>query len=427
MTCSPPPEPRPSATSTRRPSPSPARSSSRTRPWPPTSRPRRRDRPAAAGVLPLRGPRRRRRLVPRAPAGPVHGALMFTIATEDVRGVPTQVWADAPATLLDVWELAAGHGDAPFLVYEDEVTTYARAHDRVDAIAAGLVARFQIQPGDRVAIAARNYPEWALAFWAAIRMGAVAVPLNAWWTGPELAYAVGHSGSRVVLGDAERLERLAPHVDELPDLAGLVGLRTDAAGAVPLAEIEARGGELPRPAIGTDDDATILYTSGTTGRPKGAVGTHRNAVSFLWNGLHIARRGSRGRRRRPGGRAGAVDPADVPALPRGRAAVAPAPLHAGRRQARAPVPLGSRPRRHPHRARRLHRLLRRADHRLRAAGAGARAGRRPVVARRDLVRRHPRAPGAGPPHRRPVRPPGVARQRLRPHRDLRCDGLQRGP
>ncbi len=231
---------------------------------------------------------------------------MFTIATEDVRGVPTKVWADAPDTLLDVWELAAGHGDATFLVYEDEVTSFAEAHRRVDAIAAGLVARFGISVGDRVAIAARNYPEWALAFWAVVRAGAVAVPLNAWWTGPELAYALGHSGSRVVLGDDERLERLAPHVDELVDLVGVVGLRTDAptAGAVPLADVEAGGGDLPRPDLQPDDDATILYTSGTTGRPKGAAGTHRNAVSFLWNGLHM---------RAAAAEAAGVDPSAVPA------------------------------------------------------------------------------------------------------------------
>ena len=231
---------------------------------------------------------------------------MFTIVTEDVRGVPTKVWADAPATLLDVWELAAGHGEAPFLVYEDEITSFAEAHRRVDAIAAGLVDRFGISPGDRVAIAARNYPEWALAFWAVVRAGAVAVPLNAWWTGPELAYAIGHSGSRVLLGDDERLERIAPHVDELADLVGVVGLRTDAptAGAVPLTDVEAGGTELARPDLAPDDDATILYTSGTTGRPKGAVGTHRNAVSFLWNGLHL---------RATAAEAAGVDPSVLPA------------------------------------------------------------------------------------------------------------------
>jgi len=215
---------------------------------------------------------------------------MFDIATETIRGVPTKVWVDAPPTLLDVWELAAGHGDAPFLVYEDEVTSFAEAHRRVDALAAGLAARFGVQPGDRIAITARNYPEWALAFWAVVRAGGVAVPLNAWWTGPELAYALGHSGARVVLADEERLDRLAPEVASLDALVGVVGLRTasTAAGAVPLAEVEAHGVEpLPRPEREPEDDATILYTSGTTGRPKGAVGTHRNATCFLWNGLYL--------------------------------------------------------------------------------------------------------------------------------------------
>ena len=217
----------------------------------------------------------------------------FELGTTTVRGVPTRVWTQAPSTLLDVWEGSAAHADRTFLVYEDERITFAEAHERVEAIAAGLHRRFGVGGGDRIAIAGRNYPEWVLAYWATVRLGAVAVPLNAWWTGPELEYALDHSGARVLLADDERLERVADHVGAL-DLAGVVALRTDAAtaGAVPLAELEAEvaadgTSTAPRPEIDPDDDATILYTSGTTGRPKGAVGTHRNATQFLWSGAHL--------------------------------------------------------------------------------------------------------------------------------------------
>jgi long-chain acyl-CoA synthetase len=217
------------------------------------------------------------------PGGPLE------IATVEVRGVDTRVWLAAPDSLLDVWEGSAAHGNNVFCVYEDERVTFTEAHERVEAIAANLAERWGVGQGDRVAIGGRNSPDWVLAYWATVRLGAVAVPLNAWWTGPELAYALEHSRSKVLFADTERLGRIADHVDDLP-LAGVVGLRTDesTAGAIPLSELETPGAAAAsRPALDTDDDATILYTSGTTGRPKGAVGTHRNAVNFLWNGVYL--------------------------------------------------------------------------------------------------------------------------------------------
>jgi long-chain acyl-CoA synthetase len=218
----------------------------------------------------------------------VPGGLLET-STVEIRGVATRVWVSAPDSLLDVWEASAAHGDNVFCVYEDERITFTEAHARVEAIAGSLADRWGVGQGDRVAIGGRNSPDWVLAYWATVRLGAVAVPLNAWWTGPELAYALDHSRAKVLFADTERLGRVADHVGAL-HLSGVVGLRTDesTAGAVALSEIEDAGGRsAPRPTIDPDDDATILYTSGTTGRPKGAVGTHRNAVNFLWNGVYL--------------------------------------------------------------------------------------------------------------------------------------------
>ena len=161
-------------------------------------------------------------------------------------------------------------------------------------MARNLGDRFGLAKGDRVTIAMRNLPEWAMAFWGASAGGAVVVPLNAWWTGSELHYGLADSGTAVAFVDAARLDRILPHLGELPDLRGVVVTHEDRAAAGPLphaavpvisfAELVGDVGEgtaLPDVEIEPDDDATIFYTSGTTGTPKGAVGTHRNMCTNL--------------------------------------------------------------------------------------------------------------------------------------------------
>src|SRR5205823_5777695 len=211
----------------------------------------------------------------------------FEVVEGDVLGVPTRLWRSAPTSLIEIWQGSRAHGDRDYLVYRDERFTYAEAHAVVERLAARLAADYGLGQGDRFAIAMRNYPEWVLAFWAGISLGAVAVPLNAWWTGPELAYGLSDSASKVLFADDERLERLAPHLGDL-SLAGVVGARTDAGKVAFKDLIETNGGDGSPPSVTVepDDDVTILYTSGTTGRPKGAVGTHRNIGSFLFNLLY---------------------------------------------------------------------------------------------------------------------------------------------
>ena len=208
----------------------------------------------------------------------------FELGEAEIRGVRTRTWANAPASLRDVLTSSRERGDQRFLVYEDERMTFAEHHDAVATLAARLVERYGIVKGDRVAIAMRNYPEWSVAFWAAATVGAVVVPLNAWWTGAELEYGLSDSGARLVFADAERVERLAPHLDAL-DLAGVVVAKGEAAPGVErwgdvLGDVVA-GAELPDVALDPEDDATIFYTSGTTGRSKGALGTHRNICTNL--------------------------------------------------------------------------------------------------------------------------------------------------
>jgi long-chain acyl-CoA synthetase len=219
---------------------------------------------------------------------------MFEMEDVDIRGVPTRVWKNCPANLRVVLELSRGHGDTDYLVYEDERTTYEE-HFRIAATIANVLRdRFGLEKGDRVAIAMRNLPEWAMAFWGAAVAGGVVVPLNAWWTSPELHYGLADSGTRVAFVDAARLDRLLPHLAELPDLRAVVVTHEDRTrvptlpdAAVPVVGFSDLVGTpradvaLPEVTIEPEDDATIFYTSGTTGKPKGAVGTHRNMGTNL--------------------------------------------------------------------------------------------------------------------------------------------------
>jgi long-chain acyl-CoA synthetase len=214
---------------------------------------------------------------------------LFEMEEVVIRGIPTRTWKNAPPSLRAVLELSRGHGAADFLVYEDDHLSFEQHFRTAATLARRLVDDHGVRPGDRVAIAMRNFPEWSLAFFAAASIGAVVVPLNAWWTGPELEYGLADSGSVVLFCDAERAERLRDHLPDLPAVRSTIVAKPEAGLAQPDSAIsfeDAVGdadpaAELPEVAIGPEDDATIFYTSGTTGRPKGALGTQRNICTNL--------------------------------------------------------------------------------------------------------------------------------------------------
>jgi long-chain acyl-CoA synthetase len=208
------------------------------------------------------------------------------VETIDIRGVPTKVWKNAPPSLRAVVEAARAHGGKDFLVYEDERVTFEAFYRAVSAFARKLQAD-GVGKGDRVAIIMRNLPEWVVAFYAASSLGAIVTPLNAWWTGPELEYGLTDSGTKVAIMDAERYQRMVEHFANCPDLVRVYVSREVEEIAHPwvskLEDVLGAAGDwanlpdqpLPEAEIGPEDDATIFYTSGTTGRPKGALATQR--------------------------------------------------------------------------------------------------------------------------------------------------------
>ncbi len=211
----------------------------------------------------------------------------FAIGPAVIGGEDLRVYLTAPTSLRQVWEIAAARGDDVFLVYQDERTTFAEAGAIVRKLVAAL-ADAGVGKGDRVAIAMRNYPEWVTAFWAVQSLGAVVVSMNAWWTTSENEYGLVDSGAVALIADGERYERVRGEPLTRTAVTTVVVARADGAlddGHLHWADVIAAAdpGSLPDVAIDADDDATILYTSGTTGFPKGAVGSNRNHITNIFN------------------------------------------------------------------------------------------------------------------------------------------------
>lgn len=194
--------------------------------------------------------------------------------TEEIGEHGVRTWKHAPGHFRALLEVSAFHGDKVFLVYDEEHITYEQHYRRAATLAGRLVEEYGVAKGDRVAIAMRNYPEWVVSFSAVLACGAIAVPLNAWWTEQELAYGVADCGAKVLIADGERARLLAS--TGVP----LIVARGEAPeGARDFEEVMgevAADVKLPDVELTPEDPATIFYTSGTTGHPKGALGSHRN-------------------------------------------------------------------------------------------------------------------------------------------------------
>src|SRR4051812_21444725 len=237
----------------------------------------------------------------------------FETTVLDLGGIPTTVFKNAPNSLRDIFGAARGYGDDLFLVYEDERLSFNDVMAQVDALGAALVERYGVRKGDRVAIGMRNFPEWVIAFAAITSIGAISVSLNAWWTEDEMDFALEDCGASVLIADEERVERGLASCNRLG--TRIVGVRMGASvpdGVDRYEDVVVAGTPMPEVAIDPDDDATILYTSGTTGRPKGAVSTHRAVVQAL---LGFGCRAAVERLRRPDAPAPSGAPAFILVVP----------------------------------------------------------------------------------------------------------------
>jgi long-chain acyl-CoA synthetase len=222
------------------------------------------------------------------PGGP------FEVVTEPVNGLEMKVYKDRFPNLRSVAEIAAPRGDDdPFIVHGERRIGFGEFFRTADRISASL-AEVGVGRGDRVAVLSANNPEWCLTFWATVDLGAILVGLNGWWKTDEILYGLQDSGAKVLVADRGRFQRIADMVGEAPDLERVYLIDADPSefggapnlhrfGALTDAPPDAPDVGMPTTDIDEDDPAVIFYTSGTTGRPKGAISTHRNMIANLQN------------------------------------------------------------------------------------------------------------------------------------------------
>jgi long-chain acyl-CoA synthetase len=224
------------------------------------------------------------------PGGP------FEVVAEVVDGHEMKVFKDRFPSLRVVAQFAAAHGDKEFLVYGDRRITFTDFLAAANSVSNGLLDA-GVGHGDRVAVLAQNSPEWCMSFWGTVDIGAVLVGLNGWWNTDEIIYGLEDSGAKVLVVDTKRFARIADAIDGIDTLERVYltdAEPEDLSGGSPSAKLRsfaelvaAPTDTFPDVEIDEGDHAVIFYTSGTTGRPKGAISTHRSMVANLQNTVFL--------------------------------------------------------------------------------------------------------------------------------------------
>jgi len=203
---------------------------------------------------------------------------MFELQKKTIRGNEYNVFVNVPQNLYEYFQFALIHGEWEFLAYEDESYKYQEVLNNAAGLAHVLVDQYGLKKGDAVAFSMRNYPEWIYSYMAVTSIGCVAVPLNSWWQGEELDYGITHSEAKVFIGDDERLQRLEGLVENTPRISVRCQANTFT-NTVAFEELVKPKESFPQVEIDPEDDASIMYTSGSTGYPKGVVTTHRSIIN----------------------------------------------------------------------------------------------------------------------------------------------------
>jgi long-chain acyl-CoA synthetase len=212
----------------------------------------------------------------------------FEIVVEDVGGRPMRNWKNREANLREKLARAAERGDATCMVQGERRIAYAELGRRVWGAGHALKDRHGLAKGDRLAVLAYNSPDWLLTLFGAVSVGGIGVGLNGWWSSEEIAYGLEDSGSRYLVVDERLWPRVEPLAGQLPALEKIFFIGDDPpAGTVPVTELLGERDDVPTVPIDEDDPFVILYTSGTTGRSKGCITTHRGTISQV-NGIFFS-------------------------------------------------------------------------------------------------------------------------------------------
>lgn len=210
-----------------------------------------------------------------------------------LNGVPLRSFVNAPKSLIDVFQMNKAYLDQIYIVNEEERYSFQDIRDESQALAYALKHRFGVQKGDRVGMVMRNYPEFITVFWASVLLGAIPVPLNSFWTGYELKAVINDCSPTVVFADEERLERIKSEDLSTIDTQ-FVAVRTENEAWEGVHYKELVAGEKLTESdfahLEPDDPVCLMYTSGTTGKPKGALTTSRAQIANAMNGAFMSAR-----------------------------------------------------------------------------------------------------------------------------------------